>query len=223
MINKNPARSNLAKELANIAFSSLFTYNNHTARSNLAKKSIMNPEKIQQKETREMFTLEDVNKIAEYIIKNNFQRIYVSGFIGSGKSTFSDSLTSKIKYKNIDLDQYSEIFRQETGRRAESQKEILDFALEKNTPPFVINHADILRQDLSNNADLIVFLNPKNEELLKTREMRISGGAEGDWKKINPEDYKKITEENANIFNDLNGEIIYSNSNSGTIVKKLSD
>jgi len=98
---------------------------------------------------------------------------------------------------------------------------LYDYVLKKEKPPFVINHADLLSKDLIQDVDLVVFLNPKKEELLRTRQIRTESGTEGEWQSINPEDFDKIEKENLRGFKKLGGKIIYENINSGTIVKQI--
>lgn len=175
-----------------------------------------------KQEGREMYTTEDVAQITQLITEGKAQKIFVSGNVGSGKTTFSQEISRALGYKNIDLDRYFQIFRQETGQETSDLRVLLNFVLQKEKPPFVINHADLFRQGLVQNADMVIFLNPKKEELLKSRELRQENGAEGEWQSVNEDDYDKIAEQNLADFEKLGGTVVYQNEKSGTIARQLS-
>lgn len=168
-----------------------------------------------------MYSKEDVSKIVEYIKTHDLKKIYVTGCIGSGKSSFAKEISDILGFGNIDLDSYFRPFCEEMGRNPETQGEILDFALQKNAPPFVVNHADILRQDLAKEADLVVLLNPSKEDLLRVRKEREESGVVGGWRNIGEEKYDKMIEENISCFERLQGDIVYNNGLSGTIAKVI--
>ena len=174
-----------------------------------------------KQEGREMFTEADMEATVGAIKKNGAEKIYVVGNVGSGKTTFARDLSRAVNYKNIDIDQWFQIFRQEQQREAADLKELLGYILQKEKPPFVINHADLLRQDLVQDADMVVFLNPKKEEQLRSRQLRTENGAEGEWQAVSADDYDKIAEENQEKLESLGGDINYCNEKSGTIVRVL--
>jgi len=182
----------------------------------ITKKGMKN---IHKRDNSEMFTEADVKATVEIINQTEAKKIFVIGNVGSGKSTFARELSRAINCTNIDMDHWFKIFRQEQQREAADLKELLKFIIEKETPPFVINHADLLTQDLGLDADMIIYLNPKKDELLKSRQQRTKRGSEGEWQAIKTDDYDKITKQNLERLNGLGGEIRYSNEQSGTIVK----
>jgi len=174
-----------------------------------------------KQEGREMFTEDDMKATVGVIKENGAEKIYVVGNVGSGKTTFARELSRAVDYKNIDIDQWFQIFRQEQQREAVDLKELLGYILQKEKPPFIINHADLLRQDLIQDADMVVFLNPKKEEQLRSRQLRTESGAEGEWQAVSADDYEKIVEENQIKLESLGSEVKYSNEKSGTIVRVL--
>lgn len=176
---------------------------------------------VYKQEGREMFTEADMEATVAIVKESGAEKIYVVGNVGSGKTTFARELSRAVGYKNIDIDQWFQIFRQEQQREAADLKELLGYILQKEKPPFIINHADLLRQDLVQNADMVVFLNPKKEEQLKSRQLRSESGAEGEWQAVSADDYDKIAEQNLAKLDGLGGETKYSNEKSGTIVRVL--
>lgn len=172
-----------------------------------------------KQEGREMFTEADMDATVAIVKESGAEKIYVVGNVGSGKTTFARELSRAVGYKNIDIDQWFQIFRQEQQREAADLKELLGYILQKEKPPFIINHADLLRQNLVQDADLVVFLNLKKEEQLKSRQLRTESGAEGEWQAVNADDYDKIAEQNLAKLDALGGEIKYSDEKSGTIVR----
>lgn len=174
-----------------------------------------------KQEGREMFTEADMEATVGVIKESGAEKIYVVGNVGSGKTTFARELSRATNYRNIDIDQWFQIFRQEQKREAADLKELLGYILQKEKPPFIINHADLLRQDLVQDADMVVFLNPKKEEQLKSRQIRTESGAEGEWQTVSADDYEKIAKENQAKLESLGGEAKYSNEKSGTIVRVL--
>lgn len=174
-----------------------------------------------KQEGREMFTEADMEATVGVVKESGAEKIYVVGNVGSGKTTFARELSRAVDYKNIDIDQWFQIFCQEQQREAADLKELLGYILQKEKPPFIINHADLLRQDLVQDADMVVFLNPKKEEQLKSRQLRTESGAEGEWQTVSADDYEKIAAENQAKLENLGGEAKYSNEKSGTIVRVL--
>lgn len=174
-----------------------------------------------KQEGREMFTEADMEATVGIVKESGAEKIYVVGNVGSGKTTFARELSRATNYRNIDIDQWFQIFRQEQQREAADLNELLSYILQKEKPPFIINHADLLRQDLVQNADMVVFLNPKKEEQLKSRQLRTESGAEGEWQAVSADDYEKIAEENQARLDSLGGKKKYSNEKSGTIVRLL--
>ncbi len=169
---------------------------------------------------REMFTIEDIKETAKSIQESKAQKIYVVGNVGSGKSTFARELAEQTNFKNIDLDHFFQIFRQENNKEA-SLSELLNFVLERENPPYIINHADLLNQSLTKDGDMIVLLNPAKEEQLKSRQIRQENKTEGEWKKVNANDYDKVSQGNLDDLNNIKGRVVYNNETSGTIVKLL--
>lgn len=178
-----------------------------------------------KQEHREMFTSEDIKKTAEFINDRNLQEIYIIGNTGSGKSTFSQELTTKLSInrdvKNIDLDHFFQIYKQEKNKEA-SLEEVLEFTKQRFQPPYIINHADLLRQNLVGEADCLILLNPTIEELSKNREIRTNNKTDGEWQEIDVNDYKKINEENLHAFENIQGDLVYTNVDSGTFMKHIS-
>lgn len=172
---------------------------------------------------RDMFTPEDVNAIVECVKQNEVQKIIVVGNIGSGKSTMARKLSSELGYKNIDLDRYFQVYRQEHNGKEATLPVLVDFILEREEPPYIINHADLLRQNLAiAEADMVVLLSPAIDEQLRTRLIREEKGTEGEWQNVSPEDYQTICKEDLASFNALEGDIPYSNDSSGTMIKYFS-
>jgi len=174
-----------------------------------------------KQEGREMFTEADMQATVAIVKESGAEKIYVVGNVGSGKTTFARELSRAVGYKNIDIDQWFQIFRQEQQREAADLKELLGYILQKEKPPFIINHADLFRQDLVQDADMVVFLNPKKEEQLKSRQLRTEDGAEGEWQAVSADDYDKIAEQNIAKLDALGGETKYRDEKSGTIVRVL--
>ena len=176
---------------------------------------------VYKQEDREMFTDTDMEATVAVVNESGAKKIYVVGNVGSGKTTFARELSRAVGYKNIDIDKWFQIFRQEWQREAADLEELLGYILQKEKPPFIINHADLLRQDLIQDADMVVFLNPKKEEQLKSRQLRTESGAEGEWQTVSADDYDKIVKQNLAKLDSLGGETKYSNEKSGTIVRVL--
>ena len=174
-----------------------------------------------KQEGREMFTEADMEATVAIIKESGAEKIYVVGNVGSGKTTFARELSRAVGFKNIDIDQWFQIFRQEQQREAADLKELLGYILQKEKPPFIINHADLLRQDLVQDADMVVFLNPKKEEQLKSRQLCTESGAEGEWQAVSADDYEKIAEQNLSKLDGFGSETKYSDEKSGTIVRVL--
>lgn len=174
-------------------------------------------------EDRKMFTEADIKKTISIITKSGAEKIYVVGNVGSGKTTFARELSLAIDYKNMDIDQWFRILHQEQQRKAVELKELLAYILQKEKPPFIINHAELLKQDLIQDADIIIFLNPKKEELLKNRQIRTENDVDGDWQAIKIDDYDKITEQNLAKLKKINGKIKYTNEKSGTTIYVLNN
>lgn len=174
-----------------------------------------------KQEGREMFTEADMEATVGLVKEIGAEKIYVVGNVGSGKTTFARELARAVGYKNIDIDQWFKFFRQDQQREVADVKELLGYILQKEKPPFIINHADLLQQDLVQNADMVVFLNPKKDEQLKSRQLRTESGAEGGWQSVSIADYDKIAEQNLIKLQGLGGEVRYTNEKSGTIVRVL--
>lgn len=175
---------------------------------------------IYKQPNREMFSVDDVDAIVKSIKEANAQKIYVVGNVGSGKSTLARELAEETNYKNIDLDHFFQIYRQEKSKEA-SLGDLLDFVLEREVPPYIINHANLLNHELDRKADMIVLLNPKKDELFKSRELRERAGTEGEWRNVKVSDYDKIAKENLGKITKVKGRTVYRNDNSGTLVKLL--
>ena len=169
---------------------------------------------------REMFTVEDVQETVKNIQATNAQKIYVVGNVGSGKSTFARELAGQTNFKNIDLDHFFQIYRQEKNNEA-NLSELLSFVLEREEPPYIINHADLLSHNLSDKADMIILLNPKKEEQIKSRQIRQENKTDGEWQNVNVDDYDKISQNNLKSLAKTKGKIVYNNDKSGTLVKSL--
>ncbi len=169
---------------------------------------------------REMFTAQDIIETAKNIQITRAQKIYVVGNVGSGKSTFARELAGQTNFKNIDLDHFFQIYRQEKNKDA-SLIELLSFVLEREDPPYIINHANLLNHNLNDKADMIILLNPKKEELIKNRYTRQENQAGGEWQNVNIDDYDKISQDNLDSLDKTKGKIVYNNDKSGTLVKSL--
>lgn len=169
---------------------------------------------------REMFTAEDVQETVKNIQATKAQRIYIVGNVGSGKSTFARELAGQTNFKNIDLDHFFQIYRQEKNKEA-NLSELLSFVLEREEPPYIINHADLLSHNLSDKADMVILLNPKKEEQIKSRQIRQENKTDGEWQKVNVDDYDKISQNNLESLANAKGKVVYNNDKSGTLVKSL--
>jgi len=169
---------------------------------------------------REMFTVEDVQETVKNIRETKAQKIYIVGNVGSGKSTFARELAQQTNFKNIDLDHFFQIYRQEKNKEA-NLLELLSFVLEREEPPYIINHADLLNHNLSDKADMVILLNPKKEEQLKSRQIRQENKTDGEWQNVNIDDYDKISQDNLDNLSKAKGKIVYNNDKSGTLVKSL--
>ena len=169
---------------------------------------------------REMFTADDINETVKNIQSTRAQKIYVVGNVGSGKSTFARELAGQTNFKNINLDHFFQIYRQEKNKEA-NLPELLSFILDREEPPYIINHADLLSHNLSDKADMIILLNPKKEEQIKSRQIRQENQADGEWQNVNIDDYDKISQDNLDNLARTKGKIVYNNDRSGTLVKSL--
>lgn len=169
---------------------------------------------------REMFTAEDISETVKNIQEAKAQKIYIVGNVGSGKSTFARELAGQTNYRNIDLDHFFQIYRQEKNKEA-NLTELLDFVLERENPPYIINHSALLSYDLSNKADMVILLNPKKEEQIKSRQIRQKNKNDGEWQNVNVDDYDKISQNNLYSLSKIRGKIVYNNDKSGTLVKSM--
>jgi hypothetical protein len=169
---------------------------------------------------REMFTAEDVRETVKNIQATKAQKIYVVGNVGSGKSTFARELAGQTNFKNIDLDHFFQIYRQEKNKEA-NLSELLDFVLAREEPPYIINHADLLNHNLSDKADMVILLNPKKEEQIKSRQIRQENKTDGEWQNVNVNDYDKISRDNLDNLAKAKGQVVYINDKSGTLIKSL--
>lgn len=174
-----------------------------------------------KQEGRDMYTNADVEAAVSAIKESSSEKIYVIGNVGSGKTTFARELSRETGYKNIDVDRWFQIFRQEQQREAADLTELLKYILQKEKPPFVINHADLLRQNLIKDADMVVYLNPKKSELLKSRQLRSESGAEGEWQTVNENEYDTIAKENSELFKSIRGVLKHHDEKSGTSIRVL--
>lgn len=174
-----------------------------------------------KQEGRDMYTEDDIKVTISVIKESGSEKIYVTGNVGSGKTTFAREISHELGYKNIDVDLWFQIFRQEQKREASDLPELLQYVMKKEKPPFVINHADLLRQNLIKDADVVIYLNPQKEELLKSRQLRSESGAKGEWQSVNENDYSKIEQKNTELFNNLGGTIKQRNKKSGTSIRVL--
>ncbi|MFH1191905.1 MAG: hypothetical protein V1655_00340 [bacterium] len=174
-----------------------------------------------KQEGRDMYIEADVKSTVSIIRGIGAEKIFVIGNVGSGKTTFAREVSRELGFKNIDMDRWFQIFRQKQKREACDLSELMEYILQKEKPPFIINHADLLRQNLISDADIVIYLNPKKSELLKSRQIRNKNGAEGEWQAVSEEDYEKIEQENMEQFKDLGGALKYYNEKSGTAVRVL--
>lgn len=174
-----------------------------------------------KQEGRDMYTEGDIENAISVIKESGSEKIYVIGNVGSGKTTFAREISRELGYKNIDVDRWFQIFRQEQKREAADLPELLQYIMKKEKPPFVINHTDLLRQNLIKDADVVIYLNPQKDELLKSRQLRSESGAEGEWQHINEGDYDEIERKNTELFNNMGGTIKQCNEKSGTSIRLL--
>jgi len=174
-----------------------------------------------KQEGRDMYTEDDIKTSISIIKESDSEKIYVIGNVGSGKTTFAREISRELGYKNIDVDRWFQIFRQEQKREAADLPELLQYIMKREKPPFVINHTDLLRQNLIKDADVVIYLNPQKDELLKSRQLRSESGAEGEWQHVNDGDYDKIERENTELFNNMGGTIKQRNEKSGTSIRLL--
>jgi hypothetical protein len=68
---------------------------------------------------------------------------------------------------------------------------------------------------------MVVLLNPKKEEQIKSRQIRQENKTDGEWQNVNVDDYDKISQGNLDNLAKTKGEIVYNNDKSGTLVKSL--
>ncbi len=69
-----------------------------------------------KQEGRKMFTEADMEAAVGVVKESGAEKIYVVGNVGSGKTTFARELSRATSYRNIDIDQWFQIFRQEQQR-----------------------------------------------------------------------------------------------------------
>lgn len=174
-----------------------------------------------KQEGRDMYTEADVEVAVSAIRESGSEKIYVTGNVGSGKTTFAREILRETSFKNIDVDRWFQIFRQEQQREAADLSELIKYILQKEKPPFIINHVDLLRQNLIEDADMVVYLNPKKSELLKSRQLRSESGAQGEWQMVSEDEYDKIAEKNTESFENMGGVLKYHNKKSGTSIRVL--
>ena len=175
-----------------------------------------------KQEGREMYSEDDMDMTLSAIQENGAEKVYIIGNVGSGKTTFSRELSRATEFKNVDVDKYFQIFRQETGQEAKGLAELMNFIIDKETPPYILNHADLLQSGLiPDNADIVIRLNPKKEELLESRRLRTHGGAEGEWKNVDEADYDAIEQKDRERFDELGGRLVHENKDTGTSVRLL--
>lgn len=74
---------------------------------------------------------------------------------------------------------------------------------------------------MNDKADLVILLNPKKEEQIKSRQIRQENKTDGGWQNVNINDYDMISQDNLNKLAKIRGEIVYNNNRSGTLVKSL--
>lgn len=174
-----------------------------------------------KQEGRDMYTEADVEVAVSAIRESGSEKIYVTGNVGSGKTTFAREILRETSFKNINVDRWFQIFRQEQQREAADLSELIKYILQKEKPPFIINHVDLLRQNLIEDADMVVYLNPKKSELLKSRQLRSESGAQGEWQMVSEDEYDKIAEKNTESFENMGGVLKYHNKKSGTSIRVL--
>jgi len=68
---------------------------------------------------------------------------------------------------------------------------------------------------------MVILLNPKKEEQIKSRQIRQENKTDGEWQHVNIDDYDKISRDNLDNFDKIKGKIVYNNDKSGTLVKSL--
>ncbi len=174
-----------------------------------------------KQEGRDMYTKTDVETVVSAIKESGSKKIYVIGNVGSGKTTFAREVSRETGFKNIDVDRWFQIFRQEQKREAADLSELLKYILQKEKPPYIINHADLLRQNLIKDADMVVYLNPKKGELLKSRQLRSENGAEGEWQTVSKDEYDNIAKKNTEAFKNIGGALKHHDEKSGTSIRVL--
>lgn len=168
-----------------------------------------------------MFTETDVQTTATIIKKRELEKVYVVGITGSGKTTFAKELARILRFKNIDIDKWFKKFHRKHQRPTSDLKELLGYIMETEKPPYIINHSDLLINDLVQEAEIIVYLNPRKEELERNWQLRKQVGAEGMWKAVTDGDFSKIVSHNLVNLDRLGRRKSYENKKSGTTVYVL--
>ncbi len=168
---------------------------------------------------REMFSREDIERIANIIDSNSVRKIFVVGAMGAGKSTFAAQLSEKTKIPHIELDTFGSILEKETGTRPKDIVSTVWGALAKYGDDYIVDHAELLGKDLEGLAQLIVLLNPAHEELVRSFELRKQQESKGDWSRFGPEALREFANDVANDFSSIPGEIVYENTQTGVTAK----
>lgn len=73
---------------------------------------------IQTTEPRNVYCWGGINETIKNIQVPKAQKIYVVGNVGTGKLTFARELAGQTNFKNIDLDHFFQIYRQEKKSRS---------------------------------------------------------------------------------------------------------
>jgi len=155
------------------------------------------------------YSKEDLESIIRLVKENKFRRIYITGDVRTGKSSFCEEFVKQINgYEFINLDK--EI------KYPEERNKVLSSVINENKGnSYILEFYQLLNENyLSDNkkpntlniwkkeADILVLLNPKRKNFKNGFDYDIGHIQKGN-------------------FDKLDGKIIYSNLATGTYVKRM--
>lgn len=157
------------------------------------------------------YTQKDLESIKNLVEECGLKKVYITGYINVGKSTFCTEFNSRLTdYKHINIDDIKRDV--DMGKnRDEALSEALSRTINENKcNSYILEYYDLLDVKPDRNtlkawgreADILILLNPKREE-----------GENVVYDNVSLVIKKK--------FEKLNGEIIYCNPSTGTYVKRM--